>query len=55
MKPIKFRVWWSPIGAPYGERIIKAADLSDALKVAFEEMCRHSDMGGYGASPIGLP
>lgn len=55
MKPIKCRIWWSPVGGPDGSRIVEVIDLFEARTMAYEEMRRHNDCGAYGAEPLERP
>jgi len=48
----RFRIWWSPMGAPNGSKEIEAKDHPAALALAIEEMRQHGPCGAYGADEL---
>ena len=48
----QFEIWWSPVGAANGRKVIAAKDQADAQAQALAEMRRHNEAGAYGAEMI---
>ena len=48
----RFEIWWSPVGAPNGRKVIDAETEAEAEQVAFAEMRRHGNCGAYGAVEV---